>query len=106
MIFTFVCPQAGLDSNDANDASRAGDLRRAASAEADTLPSSSGMPTLRCRLSGEPTIGSGMWRPHVIRASEPSRARVCHRSMLHFLRSVKGSLDHHTAPHAGSMQVI
>ena len=83
-------PQAGLDSNDANDASRAGDLRRAASAEADTLPSSSGMPTLRCRLSGEPTIGSGMWRPHVIRASEPSRARVSHRSMLHFLRSVKG----------------
>jgi hypothetical protein len=39
--------------------------------EGDTLPSSSGMPILRCRLSGELTIGSVMWRPHVIRASEP-----------------------------------
>jgi hypothetical protein len=74
MIFTFVCPQAGLDSNDANDASRAGDLRRAASAEADTLPSSSGMPTLRCRLS------AAYHRLRYVAASRHPCKRACSRA--------------------------
>jgi hypothetical protein len=30
---------------------------------------------LRCRLSGEPAIGSGMWRSRDGEASEPPRAR-------------------------------
>jgi uncharacterized protein (TIGR02246 family) len=43
------------------------------------LPSLSRMPSLRCRLSGEPAIGAGMWRVPGARASRRSLARVSRR---------------------------